>query len=69
VIEKGTQGFASMDKDKQREIARKGGKTASAKGTAHRWTREEASEAGSKGGTASAISRAAKRRAVGDQSA
>lgn len=43
-------GFASMDPDKQREIASKGGKTAHRKGTAHQWTSQEATEAGRKGG-------------------
>ncbi len=46
------RGFASMDKDKQREIASRGGKAAHAKGTAHEWTPEEASRAGRKGGMA-----------------
>lgn len=44
------RGFASMDRSKQREIARKGGKAAHAKGTAHEWTSEEARAAGRKGG-------------------
>ena len=44
------RGFASMDRVKQREIARKGGMAAHQKGTAHKWTREEAREAGRKGG-------------------
>jgi uncharacterized protein len=39
-----------MDPKKQREIASKGGKAAHAKGTAHEWTKEEAREAGRKGG-------------------
>jgi general stress protein YciG len=47
------RGFASMDRDKQREIASKGGRAAHVKGTAHEWTREEAREAGRKGGMAS----------------
>jgi hypothetical protein len=42
-----------MDRAKQREIARKGGKAAHQKGTAHEWTSEEAREAGRKGGMAS----------------
>ncbi len=46
------RGFASMNKDKQREIARKGGKAAHDKGTAHEWTPEEARAAGRKGGLA-----------------
>jgi len=47
------RGFASMDRSKQREIARKGGKAAHMKGTAHEWTSEEARQAGRKGGLAS----------------
>ena len=47
------RGFASMDGNKQREIASKGGKAAHEKGTAHKWTSEEAREAGRKGGMAS----------------
>ncbi len=46
------RGFASMDRNRQREIASKGGKAAHAKGTAHEWTRDEAKEAGRKGGQA-----------------
>src|SRR5688500_5260935 len=42
----GKRGFASMDEDKQREIASKGGKAAHEKGTAHEFTSEEAREAG-----------------------
>ncbi len=46
------RGFASMNPEKQREIASKGGKAAHAKGTAHEFTPEEAREAGRKGGQA-----------------
>jgi hypothetical protein len=42
-----------MDRNKQREIASKGGKAAHAKGRAHEWTADEAREAGRKGGSAS----------------
>jgi hypothetical protein len=42
-----------MDRDKQREIASKGGKAAHAKGRAHEWTVDEAREAGRKGGSSS----------------
>lgn len=42
-----------MDRNKQREIASKGGKAAHQKGTAHEWTAEEARDAGRKGGMAS----------------
>ena len=44
------RGFASMDEEKQREIASKGGKAAHEKGTAHEFSPEEAAEAGRKGG-------------------
>ena len=44
------RGFASMDREKQREIARKGGRAAHEKGTAHEFTRDEARAAGRKGG-------------------
>jgi general stress protein YciG len=44
------RGFASMDPDKQKMIASKGGRAAHAKGTAHEFTPEEAREAGRKGG-------------------
>ncbi len=57
---KDTRGFASMDKEKQREIARRGGKAAHVKGTAHQWTSEEARAAGRKGGQ---VSRGGKGRA------
>ena len=45
-----TRGFASMDPDRQRQIAREGGKAAHVKGTAHEFTSEEARNAGRKGG-------------------
>jgi general stress protein YciG len=47
---KSKRGFASMDAEKQRNIASKGGKAAHEKGTAHEFTPEEAREAGRKGG-------------------
>src|SRR5687768_17836227 len=47
-----SRGFASMDSEKQREIARKGGRAAHAKGTAHEFTPDEARAAGRKGGEA-----------------
>lgn len=46
------RGFASMDKAKQRMIASKGGRAAHQKGTAHKWTSDEARKAGQKGGRA-----------------
>jgi general stress protein YciG len=47
-----SRGFATMDQEKQREIASKGGKAAHIKGTAHEFTSQEAAEAGRKGGRA-----------------
>jgi len=47
------RGFASMNPEKQRDIARKGGRAAHSRGTAHEWTSEEARIAGRKGGEAS----------------
>lgn len=47
------RGFASMDREKQREIASKGGRAAHMQGTAHEWDSNEAREAGRKGGAAS----------------
>jgi len=44
------RGFASMSSEKQREIARKGGRAAHEKGTAHEFTTDEARAAGRKGG-------------------
>jgi general stress protein YciG len=46
------RGFASMDPELQRAIASKGGKAAHQSGNAHRFTSEEAREAGRKGGQA-----------------
>ena len=44
------RGFASMSRDKRREIASKGGRAAHEQGTAHEWTCDEARAAGRKGG-------------------
>jgi len=48
--QKSLRGFASMDPETQRAIARKGGRAAHVKGTAHKFTPEEARKAGRKGG-------------------
>lgn len=53
------KGFAAMDPLRQREIASEGGKSAQRQGTAHRYTSEEAREAGRKGGLAKKANRAA----------
>ncbi|HUF26460.1 MAG TPA: KGG domain-containing protein [Gemmatimonadaceae bacterium] len=47
---KSRRGFASMDPQRQREIASKGGRAAHAKGTAHEFDSDEARRAGRKGG-------------------
>jgi uncharacterized protein len=47
-----TRGFGSMDPEKQRAIASKGGKAAHEQGRAHEFSSEEASAAGKKGGQA-----------------
>jgi uncharacterized protein len=47
---KSNRGFASMETNKQRGIASKGGKAAHAQGRAHEFTVEEARSAGRKGG-------------------
>jgi general stress protein YciG len=50
MTEHSRRGFASMEPDKRRQIAEKGGRAAHAKGTAHEFTSDEAREAGRKGG-------------------
>lgn len=45
-----SRGFASMDKERQREIASRGGRAAHVKGTAHEFSSDEARAAGQKGG-------------------
>lgn len=52
-----SRGFGAMSIEKQREIARLGGKAAHQQGTAHRFTSEEAREAGRKGGLVVAANR------------
>ena len=44
------RGFAAMDSEKQKRIAREGGRAAHRQGVAHEWSRDEAREAGKKGG-------------------
>jgi uncharacterized protein len=50
--EKKKVGFALLDRDKVRELARRGGQVAHASGRAYEWTRETAREAGRRGGLA-----------------
>lgn len=52
------RGFASMPREKQREIASKGGSTAHKLGRAHRWDSKTAREAGAKGREIAARNRA-----------
>jgi general stress protein YciG len=47
---KARRGFASMDPALQQRLAAEGGKASHANGRAHKWTVEEAREAGRKGG-------------------
>ena len=54
---KSNRGVASMDPERQRQIASEGGKAAHEKGTAHEFTSEEAREAGRKGGMARSANR------------
>ncbi|MER3471577.1 MAG: general stress protein [Chitinophagaceae bacterium] len=44
------RGFASMDQQRQKEIASLGGRAAHKMGVAHEWSSEEARAAGRKGG-------------------
>jgi general stress protein YciG len=44
------RGFSTLDLEKHRQIASKGGKAAHAQGRAHEFTSEEAKAAGRKGG-------------------
>lgn len=60
VTAKKPRGFASISPERRREISSKGGKAAHAVGKAHRFTTEEAREAGKKGGVAPHKSRGRK---------
>ena len=57
------RGFAAMDRKRVSEIASKGGKAAHVAGTAHEFNRDEAREAGRKGGYATHARRKTKREA------
>ena len=52
------RGFASMDPERQRQIASLGGRAAHQQGTAHEFDSEEARQAGRKGGEAVSRDRA-----------
>lgn len=51
------RGFAAMDKDAHRELARSGGVAAHAYGLAHRFTSDQARDAGKKGGAKTSSNR------------
>lgn len=51
-MKKSNRGFAAMDAARKREIAGQGGRAAHALGCAHKFTTDEAREAGKKGGKA-----------------
>ncbi len=51
------RGFAAMNKEKHRELARSGGIAAHAFGLAHSFTSEKAREAGKKGGAKTSTNR------------
>jgi general stress protein YciG len=59
-MDKEQRGFATMDRSRQREIARMGGRAAHVKGTAHEWSGDEARIAGRLGGQASQRNRASR---------
>ena len=49
-VRTGKTGFAAMDPEKHKELARRGGQTSQRLGKGHAFTLEEAREAGKKGG-------------------
>ncbi|HEY0054346.1 MAG TPA: KGG domain-containing protein, partial [Pedobacter sp.] len=59
--QKSRRGFASMSPERQREIASQGGRAAHQQGVAHEWSRDEAREAGKKGGQISGVRRKSSR--------
>jgi general stress protein YciG len=58
------RGLAAMSPERRREIARMGGRTSQARGTAHQWTAEEASAAGKKGSARYALKKAEQSRSI-----
>ena len=56
-------GFAVMDPARVREIASRGGQAAQERGTGHKWSHEEATAAGHKGGMATKLKLAQKTQA------
>jgi general stress protein YciG len=59
------RGYAAMDRERVREIARMGGIEAHRRGTAHKFTSEEAKAAGRKGGWAAHAKRRAAKASAG----
>src|SRR3954447_12367626 len=68
MADKGHQGFAGMDEERQREIASEGGHASHEKGAAHEFSSEEAAEAGRKGAHARAVAGVNRESAGADQS-
>ena len=58
------RGLAAISTERRREIARMGGLTSQARGTAHQWTAEEASAAGKKGSARYALKKAEQSRSI-----
>ena len=56
-VQKSRRGFAAMSPERQREIASQGGRAAHEQGVAHEWNKDEARQAGKKGGQASGFKR------------
>ncbi|RYZ29163.1 MAG: general stress protein [Chitinophagaceae bacterium] len=61
--QKSRRGFAAMTPERQRMIASQGGRAAHQQGVAHQWSRQEAQEAGRKGGKISGSRRRSDRAA------
>lgn len=59
--QKSRRGFAAMSPERQREIASQGGRAAHQQGVAHKWSADEAKEAGKKGGQVSGKRRTSER--------
>jgi general stress protein YciG len=64
---KAKRGFAVMDPELVKAIARKGGLAAQRNGTAHQFTHDEAKVAGRKGGIAAHAKHVAKKQATQPQ--
>ena len=69
MADKGHQGFANMDEERQREVASEGGHASHEKGAAHEFNNQEAAEAGRRGAQARAMSHGSREVASGGQGA